>query len=65
MIATGTGWLRSAVAEGGDVIELAPTFECFYAANARRLYSALCLVTGDPFEAEEITQEAFVRVCER
>ena len=45
--------------------ELVPTFECFYAANARRLFTALCLVTGDRFEAEEITQEAFVRVWQR
>jgi len=47
------------------VSDLAPTFECFYAANARRLFTALCLVTGDRFEAEEITQEAFVRVWQR
>jgi RNA polymerase sigma-70 factor (ECF subfamily) len=65
MIATGTGILRRAPVEGGDVIELAPTFASFYAANARRLYTAFCLITGDPFEAEEVTQEAFVRVCER
>lgn len=41
------------------------SFETFYAATARRLHTALCLVTADSFEAEEIAQEAFVRVYER
>jgi RNA polymerase sigma-70 factor (ECF subfamily) len=65
MSATVTGVLRTAGAKGGDVSELVPTFERFYAANARRVFTALCLVTGDRFEAEEIAQEAFVRVWQR
>jgi RNA polymerase sigma factor (sigma-70 family) len=41
------------------------TFEDFYEANHRRLFTALCLVTGNRAEAEEIMQEAFLRVFER
>lgn len=48
-----------------EVDALAPTFERFYEANSRRLFAALCLVTGNRDEAEEIAQEAFVRVFER
>ena len=40
-------------------------FEEFYGATFRRLFTAMCLVTGNRHEAEEITQEAFVRVFER
>lgn len=45
--------------------EEAPGFEEFYEANFRRLFTALRLVTGNPHEAEEITQDAFLRVFER
>jgi RNA polymerase sigma-70 factor, ECF subfamily len=61
-------YLRSvAVGPAGeaDVDETAPTFEEFYEATFRRLFTALCLVTGDRHEAEEIAQDAFVRVFER
>jgi RNA polymerase sigma-70 factor (ECF subfamily) len=51
--------------EEADVGEGAPTFEEFYEATLRRLYTALCLVTGNRHEAEEVVQEAFVRVFER
>ncbi|HLA92885.1 MAG TPA: sigma factor, partial [Actinomycetota bacterium] len=40
-------------------------FEELFAAEQRRLYGALCLITRDPHEAEEIGQEAFARVWER
>jgi RNA polymerase sigma-70 factor, ECF subfamily len=40
-------------------------FEDFFRAHHPRLFAALCLTTGSRFEAEEITQEAFVRVLER
>ena len=43
----------------------AETFEGFYEATHQRLFTALCLVTGDRHEAEEITQDAFLRVFER
>ena len=43
----------------------ADTFEVFFAATNPRLFTALWLVTGDRYEAEEIAQEAFLRVLER
>lgn len=43
----------------------ASSFEEFYETTFRRLFTALCLVTGDRNEAEEIAQDAFVRVYER
>jgi hypothetical protein len=45
--------------------ERAPSFDEFYQDSFRRLFTALCLVTGDRHEAEEIAQDAFVRVFER
>jgi RNA polymerase sigma-70 factor (ECF subfamily) len=43
----------------------ADAFEDFFSATNQRLFTALWLVTGDRFEAEEIAQEAFLRVFER
>jgi RNA polymerase sigma-70 factor (ECF subfamily) len=40
-------------------------FEDFFKAEERRLLGALCLLTHDRIEAEEIDQDAFVRVWER
>jgi RNA polymerase sigma-70 factor (ECF subfamily) len=60
--------LRSVPAEPAqeaDVGEMAPSFEDFYEATFRRLFTALCLVTWNRHEAEEVAQEAFVRVFER
>jgi RNA polymerase sigma-70 factor (ECF subfamily) len=60
--------LRSVPAEPGEEAALAgdaPSFEEFYEANFRRVFTALCLVTGDRHESEEIAQEAFLRVFER
>jgi RNA polymerase sigma factor (sigma-70 family) len=49
-----------------DVVgEAAASFEAFYEATYRRLFTALALVTRDRFEAEEIAQDAFLRVYER
>ena len=45
--------------------ESAPSFEAFYEDTHARLYTALCLVTGSRDEAEEVMQEAFVRIWER
>jgi RNA polymerase sigma-70 factor (ECF subfamily) len=45
--------------------EDAPSFEEFYEANFRRLFTALRLVTGNRHEAEEVSQDAFLRVFER
>jgi RNA polymerase sigma-70 factor, ECF subfamily len=41
------------------------SFESFVERNHARLFGALCLLTEDRHEAEEIAQEAFVRILER
>lgn len=46
----------------GEVGEL---FEAFYEREHDRLYRALYLLTGTSHEAEELMQDAFVRVWER
>ena len=40
-------------------------FETFFEREKEGLYGALCLVTRNRFEAEELTQDAFVRLLER
>jgi RNA polymerase sigma-70 factor, ECF subfamily len=52
-------------AEGADMGMTEPSFQEFYEATFRRLFAALCLATGNRHEAEEIAQEAFLRVFER
>jgi len=46
-------------------VDAAASFEEFIEDHHERLFGALCLVTGDRFEAEEIMQDAFVRVFEK
>ena len=41
------------------------SFEDFYEIEQRGLFGALCLITGDRQEAEELKQEAFLKVWER
>jgi RNA polymerase sigma-70 factor, ECF subfamily len=41
------------------------SFEAFFDAERVRLFRTLCLVSGNRGEAEELMQEAFVRVWER
>jgi RNA polymerase sigma-70 factor, ECF subfamily len=41
------------------------SFEVFVTASQTRLFGCLCLMTGSRHEAEEIAQEAYVRVLER
>lgn len=43
----------------------AATFEEFFESERRGLFRALCLMTGDPHEAEELTQDAFLHIWER
>lgn len=50
---------------GGEASDEAQNFESFFEANERPLFGMLCLVTGDRWEAEELMQEAFLRVWER
>jgi RNA polymerase sigma-70 factor, ECF subfamily len=40
-------------------------FEQFFEENRRRLFGALCAITGSREEAEEILQDAFLRLWER
>ena len=40
-------------------------FEAFYAANERKLFRALYVVTGNRHEAEDLMQTAFCKVWER
>ena len=53
--------------DGASVVGLGEpvSFEDLFEAEHRRLYAALCMITRDPHEAEEIGQEAFVRVFEK
>jgi RNA polymerase sigma-70 factor, ECF subfamily len=51
--------------EGAVLAGEATSFEEFYEATFRRVFTALCLVTGDRYEAEEIAQEAFLKMFER
>ncbi len=44
--------------------DLAP-FEALFDAEHARLYRALCVLTGDRHEAEELAQDAFVRLWEQ
>ena len=41
------------------------SFEEFFEAEKARLYRALCLITRNRHEAEELAQDSFVRVLER
>jgi RNA polymerase sigma-70 factor (ECF subfamily) len=49
----------------GETSHEAQGFEVFFRAEQRRLYGTLCLVTGNRAEAEELMQEAFLRLWER
>jgi RNA polymerase sigma-70 factor (ECF subfamily) len=53
------------VPPSGVVGRQAVSFEVFFEAHKGELYATLCLVTRDRHEAEELTQDAFVRVLER
>jgi RNA polymerase sigma-70 factor (ECF subfamily) len=41
------------------------SFEAFFEAHHARLYGTLCLVTSDRAEAEDIMQDAFLKLWER
>jgi RNA polymerase sigma factor (sigma-70 family) len=51
--------------EALDELEASRTFEAFYQAEAQTLFRRLWLVTGNRAEAEEIMQDAFLKVWER
>ena len=48
-----------------DELEASRTFETFYQAEARRFHGALRLLTRDRAEAEDLMQDAFLKVWER
>jgi DNA-directed RNA polymerase specialized sigma24 family protein len=50
---------------GLDELEASRTFEAFYQAEAQTLFRRLWLVTGNRAEAEELMQDAFLKVWER
>jgi RNA polymerase sigma-70 factor, ECF subfamily len=58
----GDGLSEGRVAAGGEDVDW---FDAFFQAEHRRLYGTLCLVTGNRQEAEELMQEAFLRLWER
>jgi RNA polymerase sigma-70 factor, ECF subfamily len=53
------------LAVSGDPAAVGLSFEEFFVANHRHLYAAMWLVTRNQHEAEEIAQEAFLRLLER
>jgi RNA polymerase sigma-70 factor (ECF subfamily) len=53
----------SSVAEEGTLVPL--TFEDLFAAQHKRLYRTMYLIVGNSQEAEELMQDAFLRVLER
>lgn len=61
------GPLRLVAASEPPAAVLAETasFEVFVTNSQTRLFGSLCLMTGSRHEAEEIAQEAYLRVLER
>jgi RNA polymerase sigma factor (sigma-70 family) len=57
--------IPGAQAGGTKVAEAPLSFEEFFETEHARLFGALCFVTGDRHEAEEIMQDAFLRLWER
>jgi RNA polymerase sigma-70 factor, ECF subfamily len=55
----------AAEAPASETLEASRSFETFYDAESRTLFRRLWLVTGNRAEAEELMQEAFLRVWER
>ena len=53
------------LAEGTIVAEAPLSFEAFFREHHPSLFAALCLSTGNREDANEIAQEAFVKVLER
>jgi RNA polymerase sigma-70 factor, ECF subfamily len=56
---------NAAVTGSAEDLRATPVFEEFFDAERGRLFRALVLITHDSAEAEDLMQEAFVRVWER
>ena len=57
-----------AISAGAHALDLTTgidTFESFFDHERGRLFRSLCLITHDRYEAEDLTQETFVRLFER
>jgi RNA polymerase sigma factor (sigma-70 family) len=48
-----------------EAMSEAQSFEAFFEVESRTLFRRLCLVTGSRHEAEEVMQDAFLKVFER
>ena len=55
----------AAATERHEVAEAHASFETFFEQTHQRLFGGLCLVTGNRHEAEEIMQDAYLKVWER
>lgn len=55
----------TAESEGQDVAQAHASFETFFEQTHQRLFGGLCLVTGNRHEAEEIMQDAYLKLWER
>ena len=58
-----TGRLEAALVQGA--LEAPRSFEAFYDAERQTLFRRLWLVTGNRAEAEELMQDAFLKIWER
>lgn len=57
--------LVSGIPAGSSAVDRSAPFEDLVEAEHANLYGALCLITRDRPEAEDVMQEAFLRVWER
>ncbi len=57
--------MPAAERRGHEVTEAPRSFEGFFHETHQRLFGGLCLVTGDRHEAEEIMQDAYLKLWER
>ena len=55
----------TAETEGHEVAKVHASFETFFEQTHQRLFGGLCLVTGNRHEAEEIMQDAYLKIWER
>jgi len=58
------GTVEDTIATAVSEIRTPRSFEEFFESEKADLYSALCLITRNRHQAEELTQDAFVRVLE-
>jgi RNA polymerase sigma factor (sigma-70 family) len=59
------GYARERRAAAGEQTDAAIAFEDFFDNERDRLFRALCVMTANRHEAEELAQDAFLKVLER